>query len=235
MLKAYFSEILAAEEKARIRRDRVLHELGKERPGRAALVRREYELAMTEAQWAVYGFLQGDKPAKVHVHKADDALFLADLKKALPIQVSAEHCCDVFDTEIFNELADLGIPVTYGPLGAFDYKVELKNASYKNVRALINSRARFGLMTDHPVVLARHLRLSLAYFLIQGVSASDAVGLITRENARITGIDHCLGTLEPGRLASLVVWDRDPLHLGAYPLAVIAEGEVVRDRRATDQ
>lgn len=33
------------------------------------------------------------------------------------------------------------------------------------------------------------------------------------------------------RLASLIVWDKDPFHLGAYPLAVLAEGRIVRDRR----
>ena len=79
------------------------------------------------------------------------------------------------------------------------------------------SRAKFGLMTDHPVILANHLRLSLTYFLIRGMSPAKAIGLITRENARVAGIDDVLGTVDPGKLASLIVWDRDPLHLGAHP------------------
>ncbi|HCY85560.1 MAG TPA: amidohydrolase [Desulfobacteraceae bacterium] len=231
MLRAYFSEVMATEEKARIQRDRDLYTLGKESPAQATLIRRAYELSLTEEQWAVYRFLQGEKPAKVHVHKADDALFLADLKRTYPLRVSAEHCCDIFETEIFNELADLNIPVAYGPLGALDYKTELKNASYRHVKALMDSRARFGLMTDHPVIMANHLRLSLTYFLIQGMPPAEAIGLITRENARLCGIDDTLGTVAPGKLASLIVWNKDPLHLGAHPLAVIAEGEVIRDNR----
>ncbi|MCG8614920.1 MAG: amidohydrolase family protein, partial [Desulfobacterales bacterium] len=230
LLRSYFSGILAAEEKARIQRDRDLYALGKESPAQAGLIRRAYELALTEEQWAVYRFLQGEKAAKVHVHKADDALFLADLKRTYPVRVSAEHCCDIFETEIFNELADLGILVAYGPLGSFDYKVELKNSSYKHIGALMASRSRFGLMTDHPVILANHLRLSLTYFLIRGMSPARAIGLITRENARVAGIDDVLGTVEPGKLASLIVWDKDPLHLSAHPVAIIAEGRVVRDR-----
>lgn len=232
LMRDYFSGVLAAEEKARIQRDRDLYDLDRGNPAQAALVRRAYELALTDEQWAVYRFLQGEKPAKVHVHKADDALFLADLKRAYPVRISAEHCCDIHDTAIFNELADLHIPVTYGPLGALDYKVELKNASYRHIRALMNSRARYGLMTDHPVIMANHLRLSLTYFLIQGMPPAQAVGLVTRKNAGIAGVDDILGTVEPGKLASLVVWNKDPLHLGAHPVAVIAEGRVIRDNRA---
>jgi imidazolonepropionase-like amidohydrolase len=44
-------------------------------------------------------------------------------------------------------------------------------------------------------------------------------------------VDDCLGTIEPGKLASLVVWDKDLFHLGAFPLLVMAEGRVIRDRR----
>jgi imidazolonepropionase-like amidohydrolase len=122
--------------------------------------------------------------------------------------------------------------VVYGPLGALDGKVELKNASWRHTGLLMASRAAFGLMSDHPVILAHHLRDSLKYFLIQGMSPADAVGLITLKNAEILGIDDCLGTVAPGRLASLIVWDRDPFHLGAHPLLILAEGKIIRDRRA---
>jgi imidazolonepropionase-like amidohydrolase len=133
----------------------------------------------------------------------------------------------VFHTRIFDALADQGIPVVYGPLGSFPYKVELKHDHYRNAEHLMKSRAFFGLMTDHPVILTSSLRDTLKFFLIAGMSASDAVSLITYRNAKILGIDDDLGTIEPGKLASLSVWDRDPLHLGAFPKAVIAEGRIL--------
>ena len=240
MLEAYLSEVLRAEEQAAIRRDKALAALDREakdqrRPVEKAmaakLIRREYELALTDAQWAVFRLVQGEKIAKIHVHKADDALYLVDLKKRYNMRISAEHCGEIAQEEIFNTLADHDIPVVYGPLGSFDYKVELKNASYRHVAALLRSRARFGYMTDHPVIPAHHLRDSLKYFLIQGMSETDAVSLITYQNARILGIDQDLGSVEPGKLASLIVWDRDPFHLGAMPLVVVAEGRVIRDNR----
>ena len=231
LLKEYLDGIRIQEEQAKIKRDQALLDLEEGEAAKADLIRREYELALTPEQWAVFRLIWGEKLAKVHVHKADDLLFLLELTKEFPIRISAEHCCDISDTAIFNELADRDIPLVYGPLGSLDYKVELKNASYKNVRALMASRTYYGLMTDHPVILSHHLRASLAYFLIQGMDPVEALSLITIRNASILGIQEDLGTVEPQKLASLVVWDKDPFFLGAHPVAVMAEGKMVRDRR----
>ena len=94
----------------------------------------------------------------------------------------------------------------------------------------MESKAFFGLMTDHPVIHTNTLRDSLKFFLIQGMSEEDAISIITYKNAKILEIDDKLGSVEKGKLASLVIWDKNPLHLGAYPIAVIAEGKVVRKR-----
>jgi imidazolonepropionase-like amidohydrolase len=233
LLKEFLSDIFRKEEQTRIKKEKALYDLsGQNSPKKGAVwAQREYDLALSEAEWEMFKLFNGDKTLKVHLHKADDAMFLIDLKKRFNIRVTVEHALDICDTAIFNALADHGIPVVYGPLGASDSKVELKNASWRHTSLLMASRATYGLMTDHPIILAHHLRDSLKYFLIQGMTPADAIGLITLKNAEILGIDHCLGSVAPGRLASLIVWDKDPFHLGAYPLAVLAEGRIVRDRR----
>jgi imidazolonepropionase-like amidohydrolase len=233
MLEAFLSDILRKEEQARIKKEKALYDLSApDSPKKgAAWAQREYDLALSEAQWEIFRLFNGNKTLKVHVHKEDDILFLIDLKNRFHLNVTAEHALDIHHTDIFNALADNNIPVVYGPLGALDSKVELKNASWRHTSLLMASRAEYGLMSDHPVILAHHLRDSLKYFLVQGMAPADAISLVTLRNARILGIDHCLGMVAPGRLASLVVWDRDPFHLGAYPLAVVAEGKIIRDRR----
>ncbi len=237
-LERQFEEVIRQEAKARVARDRLLWDLDKspgstqqptqEKLKKKSWIKTEYEHALSSEQWAVFGMLNGKKPIKVHVHKEDDALFLVDLKKRFGLSVTAEHACGVHRTEVFNELADNGIPIVYGPLASLDYKVELKTASYKNVGSLMASRAQFGLMTDHPVILAHHLRDSLKYFLIAGMAPETAVGLVTHENAKILGLDDRVGEIKPGMLASLVVWNKDLFHLAAFPSLVIAEGQIVR-------
>ncbi|MDZ7797190.1 MAG: amidohydrolase family protein [Candidatus Marinimicrobia bacterium] len=191
----------------------------------------ELSLSFTTEEKDYLSLLSGEKTAKVHVHKEDDALYLIYLKEKYGLKVTAEHVCDVWHKQIFNELAKHGIPIVYGPLSSLNYKVELKHAYYSNVKLLMASKAVYGLMSDHPVILTPSLRDTLKYFLIYGMSQSDAIALITRNNARILGIDKNLGTLEKGKWASLIVWDRDPLHLGAFPDMVMGEGTILRKRK----
>jgi imidazolonepropionase-like amidohydrolase len=237
-LEEKLDAVILKEKKAALEREKKLHELNsKAKEGEATaadkaksaeLINDEYKLAFSGEEQALLELLRGEKTAKVHVHKEDDVLYLIELVRKYGLKVTADHACDVFHVEIFDKLAAHNIRVVYGPIGSLDYKVELKHASYRNVRALMTSKAFYGLMTDHPVILTTNLRDSLKYFLIQGMSEADAIALITDKNARILGIDDELGTLEEGKLASLLVWDRDPLHLGAFPRTVIAEGRVVR-------
>ncbi|MHA1709277.1 MAG: amidohydrolase family protein, partial [Candidatus Baldrarchaeia archaeon] len=174
--------------------------------------------------------LEGKKVLKTHVHKEDDAVFLISFVREFNVKATADHLGDVHRVETFRKLKDAGIPIVYGPIDSFAYKTELKHDTYKNVKALMESGAKFTLMTDHPVVLARNLFLQLRYFLMFGMSKERAISIITKEAAEILRIDDILGTVEPGKLASIVVWDDDPFHLWSKPIAVIAEGNVVFKR-----
>jgi imidazolonepropionase-like amidohydrolase len=84
----------------------------------------------------------------------------------------------------------------------------------------------FGLMSDHPVVLQRDLFMQLRHFLRFGMSKEKAVGIITKNNASILGLGD-LGTIEKGKLASMVLWNDDPFELGNYPMICIGEGNIV--------
>ncbi len=225
-LEKRFDEVLQKEGKATAAREKKLAEATDDAARERA--QREYELELSSEEKALLEILQGKKVVKCHAHKEDDLLYLIELKRRYGIDFTAEHTCDVHHVEIFNRLAEEGIRVVYGPLGSLDYKVELKNASYRHAKIIMSSNVQFGLMTDHPVVLSASLRDSLKYFLIAGMSETDAINLITRKNAEILGIQDDIGTVEPGKLASLVVWDRDPLSLGAFPKAVFAEGHQIR-------
>jgi len=195
-----------------------------------SIINKEFDLEFNTEDLALLEILEGKKIAKVHVHKEDDVLYLIDLVKKYNIKVTADHVCDVFHTEIFDELAAAGIDIVYGPLGSFDYKVELKNARYTNVKKLMDSKAFFGLMTDHPVILTPNIRESLKYFLIQGMSEEEAISLVTYKNAKILGLDDKLGTIEAEKTASLIVWNNNPFYLGAYPEIVIGEGKILRNK-----
>lgn len=240
MLEEKFDDVLLKQAKTGVARDKKLLELKRklkekkinrvEYDKEKELIDSEYDLEFTSMEKALLELLSGQKIAKVHVHKEDDVLYLIRLVKKYGLRATADHTGDVFHREIFDELGKSNIPVVYGPLGALAYKVELKHAFYQNAALLMKSKAFYGLMTDHPVIQTTALRDSLKFFLIQGMPAEEAISLITHRNARILGIDNVLGTIEPEKLASLVVWDKEPLELGAFPILVVGEGRILRKK-----
>lgn len=192
------------------------------------LIEREYDYQFDSDEKALLEILSGEKVVKVHVHKEDDVHYLIYLVKKYNLNVTADHTGDVWNKKIFDQLAENNIPIVYGPLGSVGYKVELKHAYYQNAKLLMESKAFYGLMTDHPVIHTIALRDSLKFFLIQGMKPEEAISLITYKNAHILGLQETLGSIEAGKVASLVVWNQDPLNLGAFPVLVMAEGEVLR-------
>jgi imidazolonepropionase-like amidohydrolase len=171
--------------------------------------------------------LVGADRLRVHVHKSDDIAALLRFVDEFGLKVTVEHTCDVHEVEIYRELKARGIPVIYGPMDSLAYKVELKHENWRNIKYLIESGVEFGLMTDHPVILQKMLFFELRWFLRMGFSKQQALEIITRKNAEILGIADVLGTLEPGKWASLVCWNGDPFALENYPLAAYGEGKLV--------
>ena len=164
---------------------------------------------------------------RVHVHKTDDIAALLRLVDEFQLDVTVEHAMGVHSPEIFTELKKRNIPVTFGPMDSFAYKVELKHETWRNIYHLIQSGVKFGIMSDHPVTPARQLFLQTRWFLRAGLTEQNAVELVSRKNAEILGIQKDLGTLEQGKWASFICWNGDPFHLASYPESVYGEGQLL--------
>jgi imidazolonepropionase-like amidohydrolase len=164
---------------------------------------------------------------RAHVHKIDDIAVLLRVVDEFKIKVTVEHAMDVYQPEIFRELQRRKIPVIYGPLDAFAYKVELKHENWRNIGHLLESQVEYGLMTDHPVIPARQLFLQTRWFTRAGVSKQHAIEIVSRKNAEILGLNKILGTLEEGKWASFTCWSGDPFDLTSYPVAVYGEGKLL--------
>jgi len=165
-------------------------------------------------------------PLMVHVHKSDDVIILKKLADEFNLNVIANHCGDVFLEETWKMIKNADIPIIYGPIDSFAHKVELKHSSWRNVESLIKVNPKFGLMTDHPVMLQRDLFLQLRHFLRFGMKKERAISLITKENAEILGLKD-LGTVEKGKIASLVLWTGDPFSLESNVKICVCEGSIV--------
>jgi imidazolonepropionase-like amidohydrolase len=194
---------------------------------RQARGRKKEEITFTAEDKVLQDLLSRKIRLRAHVHKIDDVAALLRLVDDFKIKITIEHAMDVHQADIFHDLKKRKIPVVYGPIDSFAYKVELKHEDWRNISHLLTSGVQFGLMTDHPVTLARQLFLQTRWFIRAGISNQTAVELVSHQNARILGIDDRLVTLQRGKWASFICWSGDPFNLASYPKAVFGEGELL--------
>ena len=194
---------------------------------RKAKGEKKQEIVFSAAEVVLRDVLSGKHILSVHANKIDDIAELLRLVDEFKLKVTVEHAMDVHQPEIFLELKKRGIPVTYGPVDAFAYKVELKHENWRNIHHLLESGVKYGLMSDHPVTPSRQLLLQTRWFIRAGLSKQQAIEILSRNNAELLGIDRMLGTLEEGKWASFTCWNGDPFDLASYPVAVYGEGELL--------
>jgi imidazolonepropionase-like amidohydrolase len=206
------------------RLDEVRQKMQKYRNARGS---KKQDISFSAEDRVLQNLLAGKMCLRAHVHKIDDIASLLRLVDEFKIRVTVDHAGDVHQAAIFGELKKRNIPVVYGPIDSFAYKVELKHEDWRNVRYLLESGVEFGLMSDHPVTLARQLLLQTRWFMRAGLSRQQAIELISRRNAQIIGIADRLGTLEKGKWASFVCWNGDPFDLASYPVGVYGEGQLL--------
>ena len=199
----------------------------KEARRRAARGAKKAEITFTAGEKVFLDLLTGKDRLRAHIHKIDDIATVLRLADEYKLRLTVEHAMDVHDPGIFVELKNRRVPVVYGPLDCFAYKVELRHKNWRNVRHLLESGVEFGIMTDHPVTPSRNLLLTTRWFVRHGLSKQEAIEIISRRNARVLGVDRLLGTLEKGKWASFSCWNGDPFDLTSYPVAVYGEGEPV--------
>lgn len=197
------------------------------RKRRAAKGKKKQEIVFTSAEDILRQILTGKLGLRIHIHKIDDIAAILRLVDEYKLKITVEHACDVHQPEIFEELKRRKISVTYGPVDAFAYKVELKHENWRNIKLLVASGVDYGLMTDNPVIPARTLLLQTRWFTRAGLSKQQAIELVSLKNARILGIDNILGALQKGKWASFTCWNGDPFDLTSYPVAVYGEGELL--------
>ena len=111
-------------------------------------------------------------------------------------------------------------------MDSFSNKDELRHNTWRNAELLLKSKARFSLMSDHPIILQRNMFYTVRHLLRFGLSKSGAISKITSEAAEIIGAPN-LGQVKPGYKSSLIVWNGDPFSLSSFPILVIGEGQIV--------
>jgi imidazolonepropionase-like amidohydrolase len=169
-------------------------------------------------------------PVVFSAHRASDlttALRLAKEFELKPILALATEAYLVSD-EIAAARAKLIVhPTMQRPSSLESFNSHLGNASF-----LAERKIPLAICTafEGYVPKTRVLRYEAAIAMVNGLGFDRALSSITLDAAKLLGIDDQYGSIAPGKVADLVLYDGDPFEHSTHVTHTIMSGRVIYDR-----
>ncbi|HEU4520649.1 MAG TPA: amidohydrolase family protein, partial [Thermoanaerobaculia bacterium] len=174
---------------------------------------------------ALVPVVEGRVPVAIEANLARDirpAIAFADEFKLKMILVGAQ---DV--RSFIPQLKERNIPVILGPILALPPREDDPyDLLFTNAAALHEAGIRFAFRSND-AHNARNLPYHAASSAAFGLPKEEALKAVTIYPAQIFGVADRLGSLEPGKSASLFISDGDPLEIRTNVLRVFIAGEEI--------
>ena len=182
---------------------------------------------------ALADVVSGEILIQNHCYRADEMLLRLELFAEFGIQPRAfHHAVEAY--KIRDALAEAGVGVATWT-DWWGRKIEMLDAVPAGIALLDAAGVRVAVHSDSPDDIQR-LNQEAAKAMAAGrragltVEREQAIRWITANPAWIVGIEDRVGTLEPGKLADLVVWSGDPFSVYTRAELVFIGGELIYDR-----
>ncbi len=157
---------------------------------------------------AIADMLEDDILIQCHSYRQDEILMLMRLSEDHGFHIKAFHH-GVEAYKVAPELADYGAgAVVWTDWSSF--KIEAYDATTRNARLLHEAGVLTSLHSDNNQIATR-MNWEAAKMVRAGMEEEDALALVTLNTAKLLGIDHRVGSLEPGKDADFVIWNGHPL------------------------
>ena len=187
--------------------------------------REDYRLSLADLE-ALQGVLRREVPLYVHVHRASDIEVVIRLVQEYNLRAIIAGGSEAW--MLADELATAGIPVVLAPQDILPGNFDRLNARRESAAILdaagVTIAFADGQSQTHN---ARNITQSAGVAVAYGLSRDAAMQAITIAPAEIFGVARDVGSIEPGKLADVVIWPGDPLELVNYPEQVWINGAAV--------
>ncbi|HEX4871658.1 MAG TPA: amidohydrolase [Nevskiaceae bacterium] len=183
------------------------------------------------------GVLDGQILVQNHCYRADEMAVMLDVAREFGFRITAfHHAVEAY--KLGPTLAREGVCAAMWA-DWWGFKMEAFDGIRENIAlvhaadparscAIVHSDDAYGIQRlnqEAAKAMAAGQRAGLA------IAPEVAIQWITRNPARALGIEAHTGTLEVGKAADVVIWDRDPFSVYALPQQVYIDGSRRYDRR----
>lgn len=172
--------------------------------------------------------LEGRRVVQHHTHRHDDVLTVLRLAKEFGFKVVLHHISEGW--KVSEEIAAAGAACSVIMIDAPGGKLEARDMDWRTPMMLEKAGALVGFHTDDPITDSRLFLRSAALGVRAGMSRPAALAAVTLANAKILGLAHRIGSLEPGKDADFILLSGDPLSVYTQVEQTWVEGRKVFDR-----
>lgn len=172
---------------------------------------------------ALQPVLAGTMPLVVRADRSSDILAVLDLAREFSVRPVILGGAEAW--MVGEALAEADVPVILKPLTDLPRAFERLGARFDNA-ALLHAAGVAVAFTTFENHRANEITLEAGNAVRFGLPWDAALRAVTLEPARIYGVDDRYGSIEPGKVADLVVWTGDPFELSSWPEAVVIRGRV---------
>ncbi len=178
--------------------------------------------------------LKGELLVQIHCYRSDEMAVMLDMAEEFGYKVTAfHHAVEAY--KIADLLAERGVCAAMWT-DWWGYKLELFDGIQENIAfvdhpargcAIVHSDSAEGIQRlnqEAAKAMARGAHAGI------GVAPEQAIRWITENAARALGIAQHTGTLEAGKMADVVLWNRDPFSVYALAEQVYIDGSLMYDR-----
>lgn len=174
---------------------------------------------------AMLPVIRREIPLKAHAHRADDIFTSIRIAKEFDVKLTLEHCTE--GHLIADQLAKEGYVAVVGPSFGNKSKFELQNKTFDTPKVLHEAGVKVAIMTDSPVIPLEYLPMCASLAHKAGLEEEAALKAISITAAEILELEDRIGSIEVGKDADLVLWDKHPFDLHARTTHVWVNGELV--------
>jgi imidazolonepropionase-like amidohydrolase len=178
--------------------------------------------------------LKGEILVHMHCYRADEMMTVLDMADEFGYRIAAFHH-GVEAYKVADELAEAG---TCGALWAdwWGFKAEAYDGIQENIALVDRPKGGCAIVHSDSSEGIQRLNQEAAKAMTRGVAAGmaitpeHAIQWITANPAKSMGILDQTGTLEPGKMADVVIWNGNPFSVYAKAEQVFIDGALVYDR-----
>jgi imidazolonepropionase-like amidohydrolase len=180
--------------------------------------------------------MDGDIRVHIHCYRADEMSVMLDLAREFGFKVAAFHH-GVEAYKISDRLAQEGV---CGALWAdwWGFKMEAYDGIWENIAFVDAPKNGCAIVHSDSAEGIQRLNQEAAKAMARGQQAGldippeRAIRWVTSNPARALGVEDKVGSLEPGKLADVVIWNHNPFSVYAQADRVYVEGALAYDRSA---